>query len=312
MKHTCLLIAGLMVLGLAVSSDSAATNQSPATTKPSSAEVTQAILAIDLSAEPSATVQAFANAIAIDRTDALIYQAYCRRMADFGMPELALTQAKTLIGLQPDNGIGWGVVASAAMRRGDNIEALSDILQAVRHAPNEALILRTAGQLVAWFESYPKNPQVTDIMRSAVAQLKTQLSGKSVFADAYKLAMPAYRLAKARAEGSAAGPGPLASVAPQGGGIVYRQNPGLTGQPIYPTSAPPAGIPQQYQPPPVMNNPLSGPYNNNPYAWWNLWGGTYSTVLPNTLTGATTRVITTPGAPIIVPVPVGGGGGGER
>src|SRR5512135_3143821 len=73
--------------------------------------VDSAIQAIQQAPDPSAAVSAYANAIALERNQPKIYEAYVARMVDFGMPELAYHQAQTLTGLNSSSGLAWGVIA---------------------------------------------------------------------------------------------------------------------------------------------------------------------------------------------------------
>ena len=87
-----------------------------------------------------AVVTAYANGIALDRSDPKLHEAYVARMVDLGLPELAYHQAQTLTTLQSSNGLAWGVVAYVDARRGQMADAISAINLASQFAPENAFV----------------------------------------------------------------------------------------------------------------------------------------------------------------------------
>src|SRR4029077_12868131 len=73
-------------------------------------------------------------------------------MVDLGLPELAFHQAQTLITLDSNNGLAWGVIAYVEARRGIMPEAISAINLAGRFAPCNPTVARTAGEIIAWYD----------------------------------------------------------------------------------------------------------------------------------------------------------------
>ena len=115
-------------------------------------EVAAAIQAIQQAPDPSATVAAYVNGAAVDRNDPKLSEAYVARMVDLGLPELAFHQAQTLTTLESNNGLAWGVIAYVEARRGNMAEAISAINLAGQFAPDNPLVERTAGEIVAWYD----------------------------------------------------------------------------------------------------------------------------------------------------------------
>ena len=107
-----------------------------------------AIQAIEQAPDPSATVAAYVNGAAVDRSDPKLSEAYVVRMVDLGLPELAFHQAQTLTTLESNNGLAWGVIAYVEARRGNLPEAISAINLAGQFAPDNPLVQRTAGEII--------------------------------------------------------------------------------------------------------------------------------------------------------------------
>jgi Flp pilus assembly protein TadD len=118
----------------------------------SQSEVAAAIQAIEQAPDPSATVAAYVNGAAVDHNDPKLSEAYVVRMVDLGLPELAFHQAQTLTTLESNNGLAWGVIAYVEARRGNMAEAISAINLAGQFAPDNPLVQRTAGEIIAWYD----------------------------------------------------------------------------------------------------------------------------------------------------------------
>ena len=158
-----------------------------------------AIQAIQQAADPSAVATAFANGIALDRSDAKLYAEYLARMVDFGRPELAYRQAQALTILQPGNGLALGVVAYLDARRGRMADAITDINLAGQFAPGNRFVAHTAGELLAWYDLKADQTTLTEKANHGVARIRALLAKQVAFAGAYDTACKAYR-AHARTE----------------------------------------------------------------------------------------------------------------
>jgi hypothetical protein len=158
-----------------------------------SRELAAAIQAIEQAPDPSATVAAYANGAAVDRNDPKLSQAYLTRMVDFGLPELAFHQAQTLTTLESDNGLAWGVIAYVEARRGNMAEAISAINLAGQFAPENPLVERTAGELMAWYDVKADKATLSENARLGLARIRGLLEKRPEFANAYETAKKAYK-----------------------------------------------------------------------------------------------------------------------
>ncbi len=160
------------------------------TTEP---EVAAAIQAIQQAPDPSATVAAYVNGAAVDRNDPKLSEAYVVRMVDLGLPELAFHQAQTLTTLESNNGLAWGVIAYVEARRGNMPEAISAINLAGQFAPDNPLVERTAGEIIAWYDVKADKATLSENAQHGLATIRGLLEKRPEFANAYKTAKKAYR-----------------------------------------------------------------------------------------------------------------------
>src|SRR5689334_160830 len=152
-----------------------------------------AIQAIQQASDPSAAIAAYANGVAADRNNPRIYEAYIAKMVELGLPEMAFHQAESLTGMESNNGLAWGVVAYVDARRGQMQEAISAVVLAGQFAPDNPFVLRTAGELTAWFDLKADKSTLSDSTKDAVAKLRANLNKHTAFADAYNAATKAYQ-----------------------------------------------------------------------------------------------------------------------
>jgi hypothetical protein len=173
-----------------------------------------AIEAIQHAPDPSAVATAFANGIALDRSDPKLYAAYVARMVDFGLPGSAYRQAQALTTLQPGNGLALGVIAYMDARRGRMADAITDINLAGQFAPENRFVAHTAGELLAWYDVRADQTTLTEKARQGVARIRALLAKQVAFTGAYETACKAYRAQpKAEAPPALAAPGQSAPVA---------------------------------------------------------------------------------------------------
>ena len=178
-------ILSLLLAGTLLGATAGAVSPSPV--------VDSAIQAIQQAPEPSAAVAAYANAIALERTQPKIYEAYLARMVDFGMPELAYDQAQTLTGLNSSNGLAWGVIAHVDARRGDMPEALAAINLAGQSDPENTFIQRTAGEILAWYDLEADKSKLPDQTKAGLDQIRSLLAKRPDYIAAYDKAKEAYQ-----------------------------------------------------------------------------------------------------------------------
>jgi hypothetical protein len=156
-------------------------------------EVAAAIQAIEQAPDPSATVAAYVNGAAVDRNDPKLSEAYVVRMVDLGLPELAFHQAQTLTTLESNNGLAWGVIAYVEARRGNMPEAISAINLAGQFAPDNLLVQRTAGEIIAWYDVKADKATLSENAKQGLETIRGLLGKRPEFANAYKTAKEAYK-----------------------------------------------------------------------------------------------------------------------
>ncbi|MFB3890909.1 MAG: hypothetical protein ACE15C_02670 [Phycisphaerae bacterium] len=197
------------------------------------------VKAINSAQDPSAAVQAYADAMAGGRKDLKVQRAYIRKMVDLGSPEMAYSQALTMVALDPNNGLAWAVIAYVSARKGEAAAALSNISLAAQNFPDDPFIQRTAAQLIAWYDSKP-HPELAEGVKLLVARLRARMVNMPVYAQAYKETMAAYNeLTKQQGQPPAASQ-PAQVAGNQGVGPAGQQQPGdmgiggYYGYPLYP------------------------------------------------------------------------------
>ncbi len=153
----------------------------PASTRPADPLLEKILRAAD----PSAAIDAYAQAVASGGDKIAIEDAFVRRMVDLGVAELAASQAADLNQHAPENGLAWGVSSYVSARKNDTTTALTDIVRAVDKAPTEAFVLRIAGQLVAWYELRADRGVIVNELQDAVTDLKKRVGTQAAFVEAY-------------------------------------------------------------------------------------------------------------------------------
>jgi len=165
-----------------------------------------AIQAIQQAADPSAVVAAYANGTAANPDDPKLDEAYVARMVDLGLPEMSYHQAQTLTTRQTNNGLAWAVVAYVDARRGDMVEAISAINLAGQFAPDHQFVARTAGELIAWYDSKADKTKIPDNAKDGLAKVRNALDKQPAFTDAYNTAIKAYQAQTSSQAGAMGGP----------------------------------------------------------------------------------------------------------
>jgi hypothetical protein len=163
------------------------------------------IQAIQQASDPSAAVGAFANGLALDKSNVKLYEAYVDRMVFFGLPGLAFHQAQFVTTLDPSYGVGWGVIAYSESRQGNMDAAMSAMVSAVASAPADKFVQASVGELLAWYDK--NNPPVAQGLKDSLAAIKTRLASQPAYVQAYNQAKAAYEKAAMGPAGPAANPG---------------------------------------------------------------------------------------------------------
>src|SRR4051812_20440014 len=135
--------------------------------------------------DPSSAVQAYGVAQSAVPGDVRIEQAYVSRMVGFGLPEMADVQAQDVERRMPTDGLAWAVSAYMSVKRDQTEAGISEISLAVKYAPDDVFVQRTAGQIVAWFDTRPDKASVPVELQHTLQTVRGNLNGKAMFAQAY-------------------------------------------------------------------------------------------------------------------------------
>jgi hypothetical protein len=175
------------------------------TTRPSSQENLPPLLAAIRDArDPSGAVDAYGKALAGGADSLSAERVYLIRMADFSLPEMADSQSQDLILRDPENGLAWAVAAHMSARRGSMAAALGQIETAASRAPNDPFVLRTAGNVFAWYDSRGAGVDIPDVIRAPIPDIKNRMRAQPAFAMAYDDALDDYKNAPATQPAQAA------------------------------------------------------------------------------------------------------------
>ena len=184
-------------------------------------------------------------------------------MVSFNWPELADQQAADIRLRSPDDGEAWAVgaymVAKQSLGGAHTAMALVNAQRAVSLAPEDPFVLRTAAQLVAWYDVRADKSQISAAARDAAEAMRLKLAGDPIYAEAYA---QAHADDAKMAGASASQPAPAtASAGATGAGQPYLETVPVAPPPAY--AAAPAGpiyVPYpQYVPYPVYV-PYPEPY----------------------------------------------------
>ncbi len=137
----------------------------------------------------SAAARAYARARLQAPRSSAIKIAYVRKMVDLHRPDRAVEQAAELVQTDPAAGLPWAVVAHVDAKRGHAMQALLHLAVAVRRAPDHPFVVRTAGALIAWYDTHVDKATVPPHVREAVAMVLLQMAGHPAFVAAYQRAV---------------------------------------------------------------------------------------------------------------------------
>ncbi len=186
--------------------------------------------AIEHAPDPSAAVAAYAAAKSALPDSSRVDQAYVRRMVAFGLPQMAEAQAQTLVQRDPKDGLAWGVMAYSRAKRGQTADALKDIASAARYLPDDPFVQRTAGQLLAWYDTVADKSTLPDAIKNSVQVVRNEMASQRAYVNAYQAARSTYEqeanpaeVGPANAAGNPEEAPPIAAGEPTyGGGDAYN------------------------------------------------------------------------------------------
>jgi hypothetical protein len=192
-SRTLSLLIAAALPAVAVAAAPATQPQPIATTAAVAPQSHPPLQAIQDAQDPSAAIAAYAKALSQGADQIAAERVFLVRMTDFGLPEMADAQAQDLILRDPENGLAWGVAAHMSARRGNMAAAMGQIQTAVNYAPRDPFVLRTAGHIVAWYDSRGAGVDIPATISGAIPELKKRLADQQSYSMAYDEAMKDYQ-----------------------------------------------------------------------------------------------------------------------
>jgi uncharacterized membrane protein YgcG len=218
-------IAGLAVVGVSRGADQSATTQPVA--QPTGVS---ALSAIEQAGSPSAAISAFGKALGSGLDNAATYSAFVHRMAQLGMPQAAFEQAQTAVRLNRSDGVAWAVIAFTQAGAGQAEQALSALVKAVPLAGDDPFVVRTAGQLIAWYDGTP-DLAVSAPTIKAVQEVRRHMAGNELYTETYRTTMEAlqfYDAARSQNAGTNVTAPPEAQAEPYTAPLATEPSPTIT------------------------------------------------------------------------------------
>jgi len=143
--------------------------------------------------DPSSAVDAYTRAQAAAPGNLDVEKAYVHRMVERNAPEMADAQARDVVARDPSDGVAQAVVGYIAAAHGQSGQAAQQLEVAVRLAPTDPFVMRTAAQVVAWYDTQPDRSQLTPRDVQAIEALRAAGANNQVYADAFGIAMQLQR-----------------------------------------------------------------------------------------------------------------------
>lgn len=199
MRTRMLLPLGLAVTALVMLTGSLCAQESPdaggAAPKPAAPAAAPKAGGVDGIAkapDPSSAIAAYAQARADAPNDPAVDAAFVKRMVEFGLPEMAEKQARAVTDRDAQNGVAWAVVAYMDAKRDDAPNAIKRISNAAKLAPGDAFVMRTAAQIVAWYDTRADHKVLGDAAGKTIEDVRKSLAGRAEFDEAYGRAKDDY------------------------------------------------------------------------------------------------------------------------
>ncbi len=181
--------------GLAEPNDVAVAPAEDSTGIPLVQSIDESIQAIRQAQTPSDAMSAYSQGMKTEPNNAKLNQAYLERMVELEVPHAANYAAQQLVSVDPANGLAWGVLAYMEAERGNMPLALTNIVLAAKQTPDHPFILRSAGQLFAWYDSTANRPNLPETIQISLDSLKLAMGKAATYSEAYQQASEFYKKA---------------------------------------------------------------------------------------------------------------------
>src|SRR5882724_10302670 len=121
-------------------------------------------------------------------------EAYVRRMAEAGRPDLAEARANEVLDIDLAEPVSKAVLGALRAKRGDVEGAVADVATAVLYGADEPFVRRTAGQILAWHDT--RTGTMADDMETSLETMRRSVGGTPECDEAYSAARDAYVAAR--------------------------------------------------------------------------------------------------------------------
>jgi len=154
--------------------------------------IDEAIEAIGQADGPIEAIGAFEAGRRIDANSTALYEAYIRTMAEWGQFDLAYRPAQELVDLDPENALGWAVMAQHAAQENSPSLAVWAVSKAAEHHDDEPFVLETIARVAAWYRWQRDQQGGNASVDGQVDALVHELATNDVFSEAYSDATSFY------------------------------------------------------------------------------------------------------------------------
>jgi len=179
------------VAAVPVQADEAPAPPPPAATREQ--KVASLLEQVRTAVHPGAAAAAYARANALKPGNVEVHETYLKRMLRFGLPQIAMYPARSLVAIEPNHALAWAVLGYLDGREEKLPEAFSATMRAIGELGADPSVLNNAGQLAAWYDYDPGVPRLSDAARRRLAQSREELSKKREFTEAYARVAKAYQ-----------------------------------------------------------------------------------------------------------------------
>ena len=150
------------------------------------------IRVIRATGDPHEAMTAYARGCTADRSSIGLHNIYLRRMLTFGLPQIAQYPARALVGLDPANGMAWGVTAYSEGKRRKLDKAFEAALRAAELLDKNPSVLHNAGQTVAWQEKSRESKGLSKELEARKNRVRKNCGKRKRYTGAYEKIARAY------------------------------------------------------------------------------------------------------------------------
>lgn len=133
---------------------------------------------------PSSALAAYTDAVARVGENITVKQTFVAKMASLDKPEMVEAQAQELT-QRTTGGLPWAVLAYNSAKKDQLDTSMNQISRAIKASPNDNYVLRTAGQLMAWYDSKGEQATQSETVKKSAEAVRKSLESRNVYKKAY-------------------------------------------------------------------------------------------------------------------------------